>query len=66
MKPKTDNKRPITKIYSYGKQTIDDADIQSVVETLKSDWLTQGPTIQKFEQALNEKFGGKYASAVAT
>lgn len=65
MKPKTDNQQPTTKTYSYGKQTIDDADIQSVVETLKSDWLTQGPTIQKFEQALNEKFGSKYGSAVA-
>lgn len=64
--PTSNNQKPTTKIYSYGKQTIDDADIQSVVETLKSDWLTQGPTIQKFEQALNEKFGGKYASAVAT
>ncbi len=65
MKPKTDNQQPTTKTYSYGKQTIDDADIQSVVKTLKSDWLTQGPTIQKFEQALNEKFGSKYGSAVA-
>jgi UDP-4-amino-4,6-dideoxy-N-acetyl-beta-L-altrosamine transaminase len=63
--PTSNNQKPTTKIYSYGKQTIDEDDIQSVVDALKSDWLTQGPTIQKFEQALNEKFGGKYASAVA-
>ena len=63
--PTTNNQSPTTKIYSYGKQTIDDADIQSVVQTLKSDWLTQGPTIAKFEKTLNEKFGGNYASAVA-
>jgi UDP-4-amino-4,6-dideoxy-N-acetyl-beta-L-altrosamine transaminase len=63
--PTANNQPLITKTYSYGKQTIDDADIQSVVETLKSDWLTQGPTIQKFEQALSEKFGSNYSSAVA-
>ena len=53
------------KIYSYGKQTIDQSDIDAVVETLKSDWMTQGPTIQKFESALKEKFGSDYASVVA-
>lgn len=63
--PTTNNQSLITKTYSYGKQTIDDADIQSVVETLKSDRLTQGPVISNFEQALNKKFGSKYSSAVA-
>ncbi len=64
-KPTTDNQQPITKSFSYGRQSIDDSDIQAVIETLKSDWLTQGPTIQKFEQALNNKFGGKFASVVS-
>ena len=63
--PTTNNQPLITKTYSYGKQTINDGDIQSVVEVLKSDWLTQGPVIPRFEQALNKKFGGKYSSAVA-
>jgi len=53
------------KIYSYGKQTISEDDIQAVVETLKSDWLTQGPTIKKFEDELCKLFGSKYASAVS-
>ncbi|MFA5805258.1 MAG: UDP-4-amino-4,6-dideoxy-N-acetyl-beta-L-altrosamine transaminase [Melioribacteraceae bacterium] len=64
-KPTTDNQQPITKSFSYGRQSIDDSDIQAVIETLKSDWLTQGPTIQKFELALNNKFGGKFASVVS-
>lgn len=53
------------KTYSYGKQTIDEEDINAVVETLKSDWMTQGPAIQKFENALSEKFGSKFASVAA-
>lgn len=59
------NNRQLTTSYSYGKQTISEDDIQAVVEILKSDWLTQGPTIKKFENELCEKFGSKYASAVA-
>lgn len=53
------------KVYSYGKQTIDENDIRVVVETLKSDWMTQGPAVKKFEDALNEKLGGSYCSAVS-
>jgi UDP-4-amino-4,6-dideoxy-N-acetyl-beta-L-altrosamine transaminase len=58
-------KSPIAKSYSYGKQTIFQEDIDAVVAALKSDWLTQGPTIHKFEQVLSNKFGSKYASVVA-
>lgn len=50
----------------YGKQTIDDEDIQAVVATLKSDWLTQGPKISEFEAAVAKKVGARYAVAVAT
>ncbi len=53
------------KIYSYGKQNIDASDIEAVVEILKSDWLTQGPTVTKFEEALADKFGARYASVVS-
>ena len=35
----------------YGKQCIDEQDINAVIEVLKSDFLTQGPAIEKFEQA---------------
>ena len=37
----------------YGRQHIDDTDIEAVVEALKSDWLTQGPRVPAFESALD-------------
>jgi len=49
------------KTISYGRQFIDDDDISAVVDVLKSDYLTQGPLIQKFEEALCEYCGCKYA-----
>ena len=49
----------------YGKQNITEEDIQAVVETLKSDYLTQGPKILEFEQAFAKYIGCKYAVAVA-
>ena len=49
----------------YGRQHITDEDIQAVVETLKSDYLTQGPRIPEFEAAFAEYVGAKYAVAVA-
>ena len=33
---------------SYGKQSIDQSDIDCVLEVLKSDWLTQGPAVELF------------------
>lgn len=48
----------------YGRQNITDEDIQAVVETLKSDFLTQGPAIAAFENAFAEYIGVKYALAV--
>lgn len=41
----------------YGRQHIDEADIQAVVDTLRSDWLTQGPAIERFEQAVAQRCG---------
>lgn len=55
----------LSKTYSYGKQSISPEDIEAVVETLKSDYLTQGPAVGKFEKALSEKFGAGYVSAVS-
>lgn len=49
----------------YGKQTITEDDIKAVVETLKSDFLTQGPHIAEFENAFATYIGSKYAVAVA-
>lgn len=47
----------------YGRQTIDDDDIQSVISSLKSDFLTQGPTVLNFEKAFAEYVGAKFAVA---
>lgn len=52
------------KYIPYGKQDIDQDDIQAVIEVLRSDWLTQGPSIEKFENAVAEYCGTKYAVAV--
>ncbi len=57
---------PERKVLSYGRQSIDDADIAAVVEALKSDWLTQGPGIGDFERAICDYVGAKYAVSVSS
>jgi len=49
----------------YGRQNIDDDDIAAVVKVLKSDWLTQGPTIELFEDALKKQLKAEYVVACA-
>ena len=49
----------------YGRQSIDSDDIQAVVDVLKSDYLTTGPMVGEFEQAIAEFTGAKYAVAIA-
>ena len=49
----------------YGKQNITKEDIDAVVKVLKSDFLTQGPNIQKFERSFSSYVGSKYAVAVS-
>ncbi len=46
---------------AYGRQFIDDDDIDAVVNVLKSDYLTTGPTIERFEKELSEYVGSSYA-----
>ncbi|MCM1568090.1 MAG: UDP-4-amino-4,6-dideoxy-N-acetyl-beta-L-altrosamine transaminase [Roseburia sp.] len=48
----------------YGRQCIEQDDIEAVVETLKSDYLTCGPKITELEETLCEITGAKYATAV--
>lgn len=48
----------------YGRQDISEADIQAVVDVLRSDFLTQGPVVLAFEQAVKRYCGSKYAVAV--
>lgn len=49
----------------YGRQHIDQKDIDAVVETLKADFLTQGPKIKEFETKFANYVGAKYAVAVS-
>lgn len=58
MKPETFN-------IPYGKQEISDDDINEVISTLKSDFLTQGPKISEFETQFANYIGAKYAIAVS-
>ena len=48
----------------YGRQSLDQADIDAVVAVLQSDWLTQGPTIERFEQAMADRCQADFAVAV--
>ena len=48
----------------YGRQNIDKADIEAVVSTLQSDYITQGPKVKEFETKFAEYVGAKYAVAV--
>ena len=50
---------------SYGKQSIDQSDIDCVIEVLKSDWLTQGPAVELFESHLKTYFGSNHACVVS-
>jgi perosamine synthetase len=53
---------PVRKtLLPYGHQSIDESDIQAVVETLRSDWLTTGPRIAEFEEAFAARTGAQHA-----
>jgi perosamine synthetase len=52
---------PVRKtLLPYGRQSIDEADIQAVVDTLRSDWLTTGPKVAEFEEAIASWVGARY------
>ncbi|MDD1503972.1 UDP-4-amino-4,6-dideoxy-N-acetyl-beta-L-altrosamine transaminase [Lysinibacillus sp. CNPSo 3705] len=55
--------KKLNQFLSYGRQSIDEDDIQIVIETLRSPFLTQGPKIQQFEQAIANYVGTQYAVA---
>lgn len=50
----------------YGKQVIDNDDIDEVVKVLRSDWLTCGPYVEKFEADFARKVAAKHAVAVSS
>lgn len=58
--------KPVRDSYlAYGKQAIDDEDIEAVVEILKGDYLTTGPSVTKFEEEVAQYVGAVYSVAVS-
>jgi len=51
-------------VIPYGRQDISDADIEAVIDVLKSDFLTQGPKVPEFEKALTLRTGAKHGLAM--
>ena len=51
--------------YSYGRQSISEEDVIRVNETLRGDFITAGPGVRAFEQAICDYTGAKYCVAVA-
>ncbi|MFP3939052.1 MAG: UDP-4-amino-4,6-dideoxy-N-acetyl-beta-L-altrosamine transaminase [Thermoanaerobaculia bacterium] len=49
----------------YARQWIDDDDVDAVVEVLRSDWLTTGPAVDRFEERFAETVGARHAVAVS-
>lgn len=54
------------KFLPYGRQLIEDDDIAAVVAVLKGDWLTTGPTVDRFETALAARVGARFAVACSS
>ncbi len=50
----------------YGRQDLNEADCQAVLAVLKSDWLTQGPAVPRFEEAFAAYCGARFAVAVSS
>jgi len=51
-------------VIPYARQNISEADVAAVVEVLRSDWLTQGPSIERFEEGVRSVIGARHAVAV--
>jgi perosamine synthetase len=51
---------------SYGRQSIDESDIKAVSDVLRGDWLTQGPHVEEFEQAVADYVGVRFAIAFSS
>lgn len=61
---KMHNPPPARPPIPYGRQSLDDEDLDAVRQVLCSDWLTQGPAVPRFEQALTRHCGAAHAVAV--
>lgn len=54
------------KFLPYGRQHVTPEDIEAVVKVLRSDWLTQGPDIEDFEDALARRVGARHVVVCAS
>ncbi len=62
-----DGGTPVRKtMLPYGHQSIDEADMQAVVDVLRGDWLTTGPKVAEFEEAFARFVGANFAVAVSS
>ena len=61
-----ENPRTPDRVLNYGRHLVDRDDIDAVVEVLSSDFLTQGPVVERFEAAVAERTGARYAVAVSS
>lgn len=59
------NRKTGRKMIPYGRQTIEEDDLQAVVDVLRSDYLTTGPKIAEFEKMVADYVGAKYAVAIS-
>src|SRR4051812_46651730 len=59
--------RPVREsILPYGRQALTEADIAAVVDVLRSDWITSGPKIDEFEEAIAGVVGARHAVAFSS
>jgi perosamine synthetase len=59
--------RPVReKLLPYGRQSLDESDVKSVVDVLRSDWITTGPKLGEFEEALAARAGARHAVAFSS
>ena len=62
-----DGGRPVrTTMLQYGRQSVDEADVEAVVSTLRSAWLTTGPKVGEFERAFAEHVGTREAVVLSS
>lgn len=62
---KTNSTNETKTFIPYGRQSIDEQDVAAVCSVLRSDWLTTGPKVAEFEEALADFVGAEYAVAVS-
>src|SRR4051812_33898136 len=57
---------PVTSMIPYGRQSVDALDVAAVGDVLRGDWLTQGPTVDRFEHAVADRVQSRHAVAFSS